>query len=237
MESYPASEDTEVRDYLVERGLYASEIPKDWGALPRGKVKQAQLALTIIEMIGEEGFRNCTINNENFSPARKDVGPFVWGDHRLCIPWRDRSGLVAGIQRRIVSPELEQRARTAKRTVPKYVMGRGGNAAMPYGWLGAEGNTGSLWIVEGALDQLAVMALEDDKEARCIGLFGKKWKKEYSWIAKGRRVFVALDEDVDPEFLKGIAYDCFKGGAKEVERTLPERGDWSDLLYRQRGKS
>jgi DNA primase len=176
-------------------------------------------------------------------------------DHRLLIPWRGPGGRLWTLQRRWVRPDGDTAASPPKlgqRTVGKYLFpptsSLNPSGAWPYGWDRAEsGAFEELWLCEGAVDVLALRALNRRGELKAgggerplavLGLAGlQSWGKvrdDVLALAKGRRCFVALDSDEPAEKAADqIGPELYRAGALRVTRIRPRQGkDWAEWLQK-----
>lgn len=182
------------------------------------------------------------------------VGPTGWRmpDYRMLIPWRAPDGSIWTLERRY-APRYgdEKPPRGGKYSQPD-ARHHQPPAAYPYGADSPELSTAKeVWLVEGALDVLAVRALNDrgmltpDGSRRplvALGLPGVgAWPRVRSWVGQhvpGRTVRLALDADAaGAAVVTAIAADCRQGGAASVRRKGPPEGfkDWADVSAQELG--
>jgi hypothetical protein len=168
---------------------------------------------------------------------------WLWAEHRLLIPWRRPEGSVWGLQRRYAP----QYGTEAPKGAPKYVWPRESDyaPARRYAY-GVDHprlrDARELWIAEGAVDVLALRALNRNaRSPRAMAALGipgaSSWGKFRASVipsVRGRIVHVSLDADRAGEDAVGrIARDVQEAGAYLVKRTRPTRGkDWADEAAR-----
>lgn len=182
------------------------------------------------------------------------VGPagFRAPEHRLLIPWRDPGGRIWTLQRRY-APQYgdELPTKGGKYLLPDTKIHRP-EAQYPYGADAPELESAEeIWLVEGAVDALAVRALNArglltvDGSPRRLAVLGLPgvgaWPQVRPWVlerVRGRAVRVALDADGAGETLvAAIGTDCHAAGAVRVTRKRPPEGckDWADVSARELG--
>ncbi|RYZ45999.1 MAG: hypothetical protein EOO72_02945 [Myxococcaceae bacterium] len=179
-------------------------------------------------------------------------GGILLPEHRLLIPWRAPGGAVWTMERRY-APRYgdETPPQGGKYTRPSRRLHQP-LAVYPYGANAPELATATeLWFVEGALDVLAVRALNAaglltaDGSPRPLAVLGLPgvgaWPQVRSWMlehVQGRAVRVALDADTaGAELVKTIGAECLAAGAVSVRRKGPPVGckDWADVSARELG--
>jgi len=179
-------------------------------------------------------------------------GGLVLPEHRLLIPWRAPGGEVWTLERRY-APRYgdEKPTKGGKYTQPDRRHHQP-PAVYPYGADAAElGTATELWLVEGALDVLAVRALNArgllaaDGSPRRLAVLGLPgvgaWTQVRPWVlerVQGRAVLVALDADAAGAALVAtIGAECRAAGAASVRRKGPPVGckDWADVSARELG--
>ena len=165
-----------------------------------------------------------------------------WRDERgqLAIPWRDESGAEQTVQLRYCDESGDTSAAPA--SGPKYRFPAGGGARLPYGAHRAElRDAGAeVWIVEGAIDALAVRAL-----ARLVGAEGRvaplglpgvsSWPKMRDWVlarCRDRVVVIATDADEAGDRAATQIAEDVRAVARVVRRERCAGGpkDWAELL-------
>lgn len=191
--------------------------------------------------------------------ALRGFVPWLWsprGDvarptHRLLIPWRAPDGRIWNVQRRW-APRYGDEA--APDGVPKYVepVGPMASVAGPHAFgierLTREAPDAEVWICEGAMDVLALRALNRrgylrrDRQPRplvALGLPGvSAWRRiRGSLVTRltGRVVRLALDGDrAGAGAVRALAHDCRSSGAASVTDKPPPREvkDWAELTAR-----
>jgi len=179
------------------------------------------------------------------------AGGVLAPEHRLLIPWRAPGGAVWTLQRRFAPRTGEELpAKGGKYALPDARQHRPA-AEYPYGADSPELQTAEeLWLVEGAIDVLAVRALNragllpggQRRSLVALGLAGvAHWPKVRAWTlqqARGRRVFLALDADrAGEDAVRGLVADFHQAGAVKVRRQRPGSGfkDWADATAAKLG--
>ncbi len=169
-------------------------------------------------------------------------------EHRLLIPWRAPGGQVWTLQRRYAPLTGEEvPAKGGKYMLPDAAQHRPA-AEYPYGADSPDLQTAEeLWLVEGAVDVLALRALNAGgflagkrRSLVALGLAGvPHWPKVRAWTlqqARGRRVFLALDADrAGEDAVRGLVADFQRAGA--VRRQRPGSGfkDWAEATAAKLG--
>lgn len=238
---------------LVARGLLFDAQRDGWGELPQdrpgifeGEVR-SELAVVLEAM--RANFELASLRwllNARGRPTR--------GEHRLLIPWRDPAGRVWGLQRRYVATYGDEPPPDGS---PKYVWPPSSAYApgqrYAYGChRRAVNEPGDLWLVEGAVDVLAVRALARmgmlpgvPRRPAVLGMPGvETWPQYRASVLRyvaGRRVLVAFDADkAGDRAVKGgkaMVDDIMRAGALEVVRRRPGAGvkDWGELAMARLG--
>jgi DNA primase len=171
-------------------------------------------------------------------------------EHRLLIPWRAPGGQIWTLQRRYAPRTGEEvPAKGGKYMLPDASQHRSA-AEYPYGADSPDLQTAEeLWLVEGAVDVLAVRALNAAGQLRgqrrslvALGLAGvAHWPKVRVWTlaqARGRSVFLALDADrAGEDAVRGLVADFQRAGAVRVRRQRPGSGfkDWAEATAAKLG--
>lgn len=156
-------------------------------------------------------------------------GRFVHPYHRMLIPWRDPSGAVWNLQRRY-APQLGDEVQPEG--VPKYVwpsqQAYNPRKKWVYGSERPELQTaGEIWIAEGAVDALALRALNErgfvykDGEPHDLAVVAipgvtlwKAYRESLLPMVRGRKVVIALDaDDAGRSAVKAIQQDLDAAGA------------------------
>lgn len=226
---------------MASRGILFDAQRDGWGALP------ATHAGVERRPDAEEAPDVCERLRGTFAPESLrwllQGRRWLWADHRLLIPWRRPDGRVWGLQRRYAP----QYGTEAPEGAPKYVWPRESDYAPARRFAYGADHPGlrdarELWIVEGAVDVLALRALNRNARApramAALGIPGaSSWGKFRASVlphARGRVVHVSLDADRAGEEAVGrIAGDVQEAGAYLVKRTRPTRGkDWADEAAR-----
>jgi DNA primase len=238
---------------LSLRGLLAEARADGWGELPVDLRKTEHEARRDVA----EGYDAEHLGQaELVGRLRGDLSKLRWivrgcrivkPDHRLLIPWRSPDGRVNELQRRWASPNGDGAEKPPKGE-PKYLFPAGNDyepqAHYAYGAdrVRELEAAAEVWLVEGAVDVLALRALNAGSASpRALAVLGipgvTRWKQVRAGVLgylRGRIVRVALDNDPDPkpgviEAAEQITIDAYRAGAAEVHRTLPPRGkDWGE---------
>lgn len=214
----------EARAYLEGRHLLDDAFADGWGALPGafdeiiGVINQVMISLGL-ELWEQSGFP---------SPH----GGLPWMEHQVLIPWRDPSGNITTLQRRLIRPAGDEEQ--------SYVFPRGGAAMWPYGieMVSSAGESIDIAFVEGAVDALALRVLyrKYDVERIVVAVPGVgNIRREWAEIARGRTVYVAFDRDEAGDLAAHrFAPKLFGAGAVRVVRSRPMHGkDWADQLRQE----
>lgn len=220
-----------VRCYLNRRCILASAIDDGWGALPAREDAQRALVSRIVARTSLDAW-------ERSGLARKsDPSRFVWSRNMLVIPWRDRSGRVTALQRRLIDAPRD--------TEPRYA--QSGTIRDPYGAHRLRDDGAPVVFVEGAVDALSLSALLNGAHPSrvVLGLPGHAWRDEWAAHARGRDALIALDIDAKESAAEGTqrAREAMARALKSAARSVHARGpeldghtvkDWSDVWERQR---
>ena len=219
--------------FIESRGFDLDEIPASFFCLPSAKEQQRRIARELARRIGRDGWLASGL-------AAKDGEGFVWPDHRLGIVWHGWSLLSSPsmIQRRLLVPRDSQ---------PKYVSPSNFRPAAPFGAADLaedlDPDRSEVWIVEGALDVLALRVLARENESLRhvlpLGLAGVQgWNSEWASRLRGLRVGIAFDADLSEitaknvaRSVKNIAADLREQGCVVERIKAPQDGmDWADEL-------
>lgn len=225
---------------LASRGVLREAQADGWGSLPPNLRSNAT----------PEGLSSLA--------ARPELAWLLGSDgvrhpeHRLLIPWRAPTGHIWTLQRRFAPLHGDESPSKGG----KYVLPSGHHhqppAAYPYGAQVPElAIAEEIWLVEGAIDALAVRALNakgllrSDHALRSLAVLGLPglgaWGQVRDWTlarVRGRVVRVALDADqAGAEAAARIGIDCHHGGAARVTRKGPPEGckDWADVSAHRLG--
>lgn len=262
--------DGEIAASLLFRGLLAEAEADGWGALPAAPRWGTDCGGGYD---GEGAERVLCDESTPLLAALDDAGALPglrwlcaalgWQhpDHRLLIPWRGPQGRLWTLQRRWVRADGDTAASPPKlgqKTVGKYLFPPTSSltpsGSWCYGWDRAEaGEFEEMWLCEGAVDVLALRALNRRGELRvgggerplaALGLAGlQSWSKvkdDVLALARGRRCFLALDNDEPAEKLADQAgHELYRAGALQVKRVRPRQGkdwaEWLEKLHQRRG--
>lgn len=229
LEVCPVSSDDEVASYLEGRGVLG--LAQGWGALPADPRALDCVVDQLVEAVGRDAWLRSGLAHRRGERA----GRWVYSAHRLVIPWRMAGvdGAVASIQRRLVRPAREDE--------PKYILSAYRPPRAPFGVEDACEEVdagGEVYVVEGALDTLAVRLLlrRAGRHGAVVGLPGvEHWRRHLDALAplvRGRTAVVALDaDDAGERHVGDLARALLSRGAVAVERSRPATGkDWCDVL-------
>jgi hypothetical protein len=159
-------------------------------------------------------------------------GSLPWEDHQLLIPWRDPSGNITTLQRRLIRPVGEDEQ--------PYVFPRGGAPVWPYGVerVALADESVDIVFVEGAMDALALRALyrQYGVERLVVAVPGVgNVHREWADLARGRTAHIAFDKDpAGDSAARRFARRLHGAGASRVVRSRPVHGkDWAEQLANQ----
>ncbi|MRG94635.1 toprim domain-containing protein [Polyangium spumosum] len=224
LEACPLAAALDASAYLTTRGLLDEAVTDGWGALPEPVEDAVRIINRVIVAHGLEDWQK--------SGFVTTPGGLTWPDHRVLIPWRDPSGRITTLQRRLV--------RCAEDEVQKYVFPRGGAATWPYGIETAArvDNPAGIVFVEGAFDVLALRALYKKHAVPrvVVGVPGvANFRRAWAEFAQGRTAFVAFDRDeAGDRAAERVASKLYTAGAARVVRIRPASGkDWAEALLQE----
>lgn len=194
--------------YLEERGLESEAEMAGLAALPSGAAAQRALHDELIAL-------GADLDGAGLAHG----GRFVYGGHRLVIPWRDRAGRVETLQRRRIDGDE-----------PKYVFPRGRQMRSPFGVdlfdaaMDAWGGQAEVIVSEGALDALARRRLARMSGLRAVVIAIPSattlLEERIVDLADGRDVILSFDND--------------EAGAKAVARLLKPLKERACTVVRER---
>jgi DNA primase len=207
-----------VASYLAGRGLLSAAEAEGWGALGEASQHSALFA----KAASIEGDEACVS-----SGLFDHEGRVPFAGHRLLIPWRNRDGTIATLQRRVIEGEGP----------PKYVFPRWLGPTAPYGIERLNEATPEvpITLVEGAIDVLAYRELDlaADRGGVVLGLAGVSDGRasEMPW-AKKRVVRIAFDGDTAGDRATLVYSELLHAaGATRVTRVRPQGAkDWAEML-------
>jgi DNA primase len=219
----------DVSRYLAGRGLLEEARTDGWAALPHPECQASWRRVLLDAAEPSPGYAQPFTEADVSRSGILSRSGLPHPDNRLCIPWRNPSGVVANLQRRRLD-DCE----------PRYVGARGRAFAWPYGveWIGRVDQTVPVAFVEGAVDVLALRALCAAREEQVIvlglpGLGG--WRPRWAALARGRSAAIAVDADAAGERdVDRIATDLASAGAERVQRWSPPTKDWAAYLAARR---
>lgn len=210
--------------YLEGRQLLDEAFADGWGALPAAFEKIIGVINQVISSLGLELWEQ--------SGFPSPQGGLPWMEHQLLIPWRDPSGDIATLQRRLSRPAGDDEQ--------PYVFPRGGAAVWPYGieLVTSSDESMDIAFVEGAVDALALRVLyrKYDVERIVVAVPGVgNIHREWAELARGRTVHVAFDRDEAGELAaQRFATRLYSAGAVRIIRSRPVHGkDWADQLAKK----
>lgn len=214
-------------EYLAARGIAELAAADGWGALP---LDVAPLVEALSTSCGAAALVRSGLFQRKGGALR-----LLWAEHALLIPYRDASGTIVGLQRRLL--------REAKDGEPKYVHAGARSALYGMERLAAAPPDDPVAYVEGAVDVLALRSLLGARSRPCVvlGVQGlDAWGSAAAELARGRAALVATDADPFDE-LKGQpgpgdraaaawAEELREAGAASIVRLRPEGAkDWAEL--------
>lgn len=238
-EMCPISEQADVVKYLWDRAL-----PHNLGhvfALPR-TAKQGAIVAELVEKFGMENVvaTGMIKRDDNGEPV---LSRFSFPQHRLCVPWFDRYGLIQTVQRRCIGEVVGDK---------RWVFPAGRGAEWP---LGAEQLSDAsieraVIIAEGPGDTLALRwrvfrrCVENggwEHAPIVVGIPSAVRALPPEWISPllNRTILVALDRDQAGEHAaQGIMAQLNGIGCKAI-RFLPKDPsckDWSEYYQKKLGR-
>lgn len=222
---------------LAFRGVLAEAQADGWGELPAGSTPPGMAP----------GAWLAGLRQQLDDPELEALGWLVQQGrlerpaHRLLLPWRRADGSVWAVQRRYAPRHGDE---SPPQRVPKYLMPGAdwtGGEAWPYGLDHDDLRTArEVWICEGALDVLALRALNRRRPAprpmAALGLPGvARWRQVLTpalpWL-RDRHVVLALDADrAGREAVAALGAAMHQAGALAVSDKAPPSGakDWAEL--------
>jgi DNA primase len=250
---------------LAFRGILAEAQRDGWGELPPEAWRLTGRDLEQAEANGFATEDRARLELLQALAAGRHLRDLVWlikagsivhGEHRMLIPWRRPSGEINELQRRYATRNGDGAEKAPDRT-PKYLFANAKDyapqARYAYGVESADlAQAEEIWVVEGAVDVLAVRALNRARQAplrlAALGLPGVAgWKQVSASVlahVRGRVVRVALDNDAEPkqgveEAIEKITYEATRAGARECRRAVPpgQIKDWGDYCAVKLGRA
>lgn len=230
LELCPVEGEVDAWGYLRRRGI--AELARGWAALPSSATGRAQVRDALVARVGRDAWLRSGLAHADGPKA----GEWLFGDHRLVIPWR-----AAGVQGAVVTLQRRLLRAPSSPSEPRYVVPRGRPATVPYGCETALEELGAgmeLCIVEGAIDTLAMRLLAGRAglERATVGIPGvEHWRRcagPLCGAVRGCVAVIALDPDAAGErHVAELAEELTKAGAVRVLRSKPVEGkDWCDVL-------
>lgn len=234
LELCPVEGEVDAWGYLRRRGI--ADHARGWAALPSSATSRAQVRDALVARVGRDVWLRSGLAHADGARA----GEWIFGDHRLVIPWR-----AAGVQGAVVTLQRRLLRAPSSASEPRYVVPRGRPATVPYGCETALEELGAgmeLCIVEGALDTLAmrILAGRAGLHRATVGIPGvEHWRrcaKVLCGAVRGCVAVLALDADAAGErHVAELAEELTKAGAVRVLRSKPVEGkDWCDVLEKTR---
>ena len=246
---------SDVAASLAFRGLLDEARADGWGVLPRPARALAA------ELDADAGFPErdhgdaaavlgALVSSGALARLEWLCAPHGWRnpDHRLCIPWRGPGGRTWTLQRRWCRADGDTTTEPAegdrKYRFPHSKDVPAPAGSYPYGWERAGAGV-ELWLCEGAVDTLALRALNrrgllssrgTERSMDVLGLGGlQAWNSVADVVlplVHCRPVFLAIDADeAADKAAEKIAPPLYRAGATKVQRTRPPQGkDWAEWL-------
>lgn len=214
---------------LVSRGLLFEARLDGWGELPAGD-DVPNVTDTLKKQFADKATK-WILRGEGFA----------YPDHRLLIPWRAPNGTVNEIQRRYAPIYGNEEPSDHRKYVwpPKRIYAP--DTRYAYGSDSKElADAEEVWLVEGAVDVLALRALNRNSKAQrklaALGIPGVSlWRSYRASIlphVQGRSVHVAFDSDkAGEQAVEDSLADIRSAGPTNVDRpTVPDGAkDWAEL--------
>jgi DNA primase len=224
LENCPLERARQACAYLEARGLIEEALADGWGALPDDPEPLVHVVDRVLMSHGADVWQRSGFGGRG--------GGLVWPEHRVLIPWRDPSGRVTTLQRRL--------ARRASKEERAYVFPRGGAAEWPYGVDTALAAASvAIAFVEGAFDALALRALYRKRHVQrvVVGVPGvANFRAAWAELSRGRHVYIAFDNDTAGDrAAKPLAQTLYAAGAARVTRARPTRAkDWAEQFIEEK---
>jgi DNA primase len=210
LELCPLRSQRDVADYLDARKLFVDAEAVGVAALPPPGAQPA-LVRALLGDYPRDALVAAGI-------VRGQSDGLDWPQHRLVIPWRDRDGRIASLQRRTIAP---------LGNLPKYVFPAGGfRPRAPYGaefFDVAAPDCEAVVVTEGALEALARRAVARRWGERVIVLAVPSAStlldpKTWASFIDGRDVVVAFDSDNAGERAAAAFAEKICAGARSLTR-------------------
>lgn len=220
IELCPLRDQPDVRSYVEGRHVYADAEANDCAALPK-KPQQHAIVAELVARFGAVDLDRAGLCHN---------GMFVYADHRLVIPWRDRAFRIEALQRRLLV--------AAKK---KYVWSRGRSPKAPFGSdLFVEcanyfGGDFEVIVCEGALDTFARRKIARHRDERAIVLGVPSASESADGglleLVRNRVLRISVDPDAAGErAAQRIGTACL-GSAKKILRERAKSGkDCNEVL-------
>lgn len=257
LERYPL--DGSVAAGLASRGIIEAARADGWGELPKnGKSLTADLdargGFEVQDLAADRLAASVTAAGRAALPWLVGRGGgLAYPSHRLLIPWRTAAGAVWMLQRRWAPVYGDEKPGPDDHGGKYREDARAAVDPCPYGAESPDISTAAeVWLVEGAVDALAVRTLNrrgllaTDGRPRSLVVLGlpgaQNWRRVAPFVlplVAGRVVVVALDADPSGDSLVSCIADdtAAAGAARILRRTAPPPAkDWADItrtLWRQ----
>ena len=218
VEVAPLTSQEDVVAYLEERRVLDEALHEGWGALPQNIEALREVEREMAERFPESWFD---------SGLADAAGRVVSRRHRVLLPWRGPDGLVRTLQRRLIGTDGEKKYLWPPALGPKWPFGVDQMASAPAG--------ADIAFTEGAIDALSLRVLcrQHGIDLVVLGLpSASTWKPQWSDLAQGRPVDLALDPDEAGERGSKHIRDALNiAGITDITRTTPARADdWNNEL-------
>lgn len=219
IENCPIGESEEARAYLESRHILADAEAAGCAALPEAR-RQSSVVTEMRRLFGDDA-EKCGLFR---------FGAFLFADNRLIIPWKDRAGRIATLQRRRLDAGDEHR----------YVFCAGRGPREPFGIDAfVEGVAAAPLVVsEGALDALARRKLArldgDDAVIVAVPSASTPMLDVLAELATGRELYLSLDNDAAGDKAAVQIAEACNGIATKMVRERPQGAkDAGELLQRR----
>lgn len=218
IENCPLNEAPDVAAYLDSRGILADAQGTGCAALPTADLHPRVVA----------AMRKAFGDDTDHCGLVRGTG-FAHPDNRIILPWKDRAGRIATLQRRRIDAGTEKR----------YVFCSGRSAREPFGIDGVRDGSEVLVVSEGAFDALARRKLArldgDDVDVVAIPSASTLMPDVIAELAAGRDLVLSLDNDAAGD-AAAVTLAAACSSARRIVRERPQGvKDAGELLQRRLG--